>query len=124
MKILVKVGLLTILVFTGLHYPSAQSELVGEQRKKEQLAQAKLLFKENCARCHGEDGRGQTDTGKMLEAPDFTDKAWWEGDVDDQRLRESVQNGKAAMPKFGKKLTTEEIALLVQYLRRFQQSSP
>lgn len=97
--------------------------MVEKQRKKEQLAQAKLLFKENCARCHGEDGRGQTDTGKMLEAPDFTDKAWWEGDVDDERLRESVQNGKAAMPKFGKKLTAEEIALLVQYLRRFQQSS-
>jgi mono/diheme cytochrome c family protein len=88
-----------------------------------QLTRAKQLFKERCVRCHGADGRGQTVIGGMLEVPDFTDKAWWKDDVENERLIESVRNGKGAMPKFGKKLTSQQIALLVTYLRRFDKSS-
>jgi len=88
-----------------------------------QLTRVKQLFKERCARCHGADGRGQTVVGAMLDVPDFTDKAWWKDDVEDEGLIESVRNGKGAMPKFGKKLTGQQIALLVAYLRRFDKSS-
>ena len=87
-----------------------------------QLTRAKQLFKERCARCHGADGRGQTVVGGMLDAPNFTDKAWW-NDVEDERLIDSVRNGKGGMPKFGKKLTDQQIALLVTYVRRFDKSS-
>jgi mono/diheme cytochrome c family protein len=88
-----------------------------------QLARAKQLFKEKCTRCHGADGRGQTVIGDMLDVPDFTDKTWWKGDVKDERLLESVRDGKGGMPKFGKKLTGQQIALLVTYVRRFDKSS-
>jgi mono/diheme cytochrome c family protein len=69
------------------------------------------------------DGRGQTVIGDMLDLPDFTNKAWWADDVEDKRLIESVRNGKGGMPKFGKKLTGQQIVLLVTYVRRFEKSS-
>jgi mono/diheme cytochrome c family protein len=59
----------------------------------------------------------------MLDAPNFTDKTWWKDDVEDKRLIESVRNGKGGMPKFGKKLTSPQIVLLVNYLRRFEKSA-
>jgi len=84
-----------------------------------QLTRAKQLFAEKCVKCHGADGRGQTTLGEMFDAPDFTDKSWWKEDVKDKRLIESVRNGKGGMPKFGKKLTGQQIELLVTYVRRF-----
>ncbi len=59
----------------------------------------------------------------MLDVPDFTDKAWWKDGVEDERLIKSVRNGKGGMPKFEKKLTGQQIALLVTYVRRFDKSS-
>ena len=88
-----------------------------------QPTRAKQLFKEKCARCHGTDGRGQTVVGGMLDIPDFTDKAWWKTGIEDERLMESVRNGKGGMPKFGKKLTGQQIASLVTYVRRFGKAS-
>src|SRR5690349_488704 len=35
------------------------------------------LFRNNCARCHGADGRGQTPSGELYKAPDLTDAEWW-----------------------------------------------
>lgn len=85
----------------------------------EELARTRALFNEKCARCHGEDGRGETDTGRMLGVPDFTDDKWQKEPKDDERFIASVTNGKEAMPAFGKKLSKQEIAALVAYVRRF-----
>jgi mono/diheme cytochrome c family protein len=87
-----------------------------------QVNRAKQLFTERCVRCHGANGRGQTVVGGMLDIPDFTDKDWW-NDIEDERLLESVRNGKGGMPKFGKKLSSQQISLLVTYVRRFQKSA-
>jgi cytochrome c oxidase cbb3-type subunit 3 len=85
----------------------------------EQLARAKTLFKAKCARCHGPDGRGQTVMGKMLGAPDFTDKNWWKIH-EKENLVEPITNGDGDMPAFGKKLSKAEISLLADYVRRFK----
>lgn len=130
MKALFKLGSLFITLFVCFGYLGYTSSAgVLEPHPKERWAalsvsqstRAKQLFKEKCARCHGADGRGQTVVGGMLDVPDFTDKAWW-NDIEDDRLMESVRNGKGGMPKFGKKLTAEQIALLVSYVRRFDKS--
>ena len=71
------------------------------------------LFKQYCAKCHGEDGKGQTAKGKQLKARDFTD-AEWQADESDAALIKSVTEGKDDMPPFGKKLTPEEIESLVK----------
>ena len=65
------------------------------------------LFKEYCAKCHGEDGRGQTPKGKQLNARDFTDTQF-QADKTDADLIKIVAKGGEDMPAFGKKLTKEQ----------------
>lgn len=86
----------------------------------EELARTKALFNDKCSRCHGEDGRGKTHIGEMLGAPDFTDEKWTKEAKGGDRFVHSVTNGKEAMPAFGKKLSKQEIAALVTYVRRFK----
>ena len=72
------------------------------------------LYKQYCAKCHGEDGRGQTPQGKKLSARDFTDGEWL-AEEKDSELIEVVTDGKDDMPPFGKKLTREQIESLVKH---------
>ncbi len=62
------------------------------------------LFKEYCSKCHGDDGKGQTQRGKMLKAQDFTDAEWQAGESDADLIK-AVAEGDDDMPAFGKKLT-------------------
>ena len=81
------------------------------------------LFRNNCARCHGADGRGQTPSGQLYKAPNLTDDGWWRkhSDITNTRsLIRIVTHGKGAMPAFGKKLKRREISQLVNYARRFR----
>ena len=81
------------------------------------------LFRNNCARCHGTDGRGKTPTGELYKTPDFTDDQWWRkhSDITSTRsLSGIVSRGKGGMPAFGKKLKRSEITALVNYVRRFR----
>ena len=81
------------------------------------------LFRTNCARCHGADGRGDTPLGHTYNAPDFTDAEWWRKHSEitsSGRLVSIVSHGKGGMPAFGKKLKPSEIRLLVNYVRRFR----
>lgn len=71
------------------------------------------LFKEFCAKCHGEDGKANTPKGKQLMAQDFTD-ADWQAEKIDAELIKSVTEGGEDMPPFGKKLTKEQIESLVK----------
>ena len=83
------------------------------------------LFRTNCARCHGTDGRGDTPLGHTYNVPEFTDAEWWRKHSDitsTGRLTSIVSHGKGGMPAFGKKLKPSEIKLLVNYVRRFRKS--
>ena len=71
------------------------------------------LFKQYCAKCHGEDGKAQTPRGKKMNARNFTDAEWQQGESDAE-LIESVTEGKDDMPPFGKKLSKEQIESLVK----------
>ena len=71
------------------------------------------LFKQYCAKCHGEDGKADTPKGKHLMARNFTDAEWQAG-VSNADLIKSVTEGKEDMPPFGKKLTSEQIESLVK----------
>ena len=71
------------------------------------------LFKEYCAKCHGEDGKADTPRGQKMNARKFADPEWQQGKTDAE-LIESVTEGKDDMPPFGKKLTKEQIEGLVK----------
>ena len=71
------------------------------------------LFKQYCAKCHGEDGKASTPKGKQLMARDFTD-AEFQAAKTDAKLIKTVTEGGEDMPPFGKKLSKEQIEGLVK----------
>lgn len=71
------------------------------------------LFKQYCAKCHGEDGKASTPKGKQLMARDFTD-AEFQAAKTDAQLFKTVMEGQEDMPPFGKKLSKDEIESLVK----------
>ena len=71
------------------------------------------LFKQYCAKCHGESGKADTTKGRQLHARSFTDAEWQAG-VSNAELIKSVTEGKDDMPPWGKKLTPEQIESLVK----------
>jgi len=75
------------------------------------------IYLQNCARCHGADGRAQTRKGREVDAVDFTSEDWTPDAAHDARI---VTNGKKSMPAFGRKLSSAQINAVVQYIRRFK----
>lgn len=93
--------------------PGKASGRLGEDAIARSAAE---LYARNCASCHGKDGRAKTFKSKFLHARDLTDAAWQEN-VTDERIFNSLNNGKGKMPSFGKKLSEQEIESLVTYVR-------
>jgi mono/diheme cytochrome c family protein len=84
---------------------------VGAQRS------GATIYAQNCARCHGNDGRAQTPKGRQVDAVDLTSDEWTPDYARDTRI---VTKGKGSMPSFKNKLTAAEISAVVQYIRRFK----
>ena len=108
--------LVALLLSTGL----ASSALEDKNSRRVKVDE---LFNRNCARCHGADGRGDTPSGQLFKAPDFTNAEWWKKNsspTSNQALRTVIARGKGAMPAFGKKLTKSEIKLLSDRVRKFR----
>jgi cytochrome c oxidase cbb3-type subunit 3 len=104
-------------------FPSTQSRSPARSRGM----RVEDLFRNNCARCHGGDGRGDTPLGHTYNSPDFTDREWWQKNsniTNTSSLVSIVTGGKGGMPAFGKKLTRAEIRSLVGYVRKFKNQKP
>ena len=75
------------------------------------------VYRNNCQKCHGEDGKGTT-RGKTLGAPDFTD-ASWQAKVSDTEFLDAITNGKEKMPSWKGKLSPEEMIAVERFVRSF-----
>ncbi len=95
---------------------SAQTESKNHSGNFNFNSSAKKDFANNCARCHGIDGRGETELGKLYGTPDMTDRKWQKA-RSGKRMLNSVQNGRGSMPAFGKKLSAAQINGLIGYIR-------
>src|SRR5260370_20649535 len=74
------------------------------------------LFRNNCARCHGGDGRGDTPLGHTYKTPDFTTPEGWRKNSKITRTRtliSLIRRGQGGMPAFWKKLKSPKISPLV-----------
>ena len=72
------------------------------------------LFKSKCVMCHGEDGSGNTPSGKALKAKDLrSEETQKKSDAD---LTEVITKGRNKMPAFGQKLKPEQIQQVVGYI--------
>jgi mono/diheme cytochrome c family protein len=77
---------------------------------------AAKTFKTNCTLCHGEDGSGNTPTGKALKARDLrSDEVQKKSDAE---LDSVITKGHEKMPAFGSKLSPDVIKSLVAYIRQ------
>jgi mono/diheme cytochrome c family protein len=81
---------------------------------------ARALFNENCAKCHGLDGRAKTFHGRLVGAQNFTDEKW-RANVTDAEMSDAIKRGPEAMPAFREKLSQAEIDALVAYVHSFKQ---
>ena len=106
--------LMTILAIIGwLQAPKTQA---GVAESFATLSAVKSTYDAKCAKCHGKDGRGKTMRGRLAHARDLT-IAQWQNDVTDERLFNSISNGRGKMPGFKKQLSEADIDALVSYVR-------
>jgi mono/diheme cytochrome c family protein len=86
---------------------------------KGQAVKTESLYLQNCARCHGADGRGETTLGKLYNTPNLTD-AGLQARFSNKELSTVITLGRGGMPSFKKTLSKAEIAALITYVRRFK----
>ena len=72
------------------------------------------LFVSNCARCHGADGKGDTQLGREYDVPDLTVTA---RKMSLSRVKNLITKGDGDMPSFKKKLKAAQISSLANYVR-------
>lgn len=77
-----------------------------------EAASPRSLYAQNCARCHGSNGKAQTALGKKLEADDLTASS-----ASKDKIIRTVTNGRGDMPSFKKKLSKAQIASIAGYVR-------
>ena len=74
------------------------------------------LFVENCAVCHGQNGRAHGFHGIFLGAQNLTD-ADWQMRTTDEEIVHAIQTGPGLMPAFDEKLSLSEIEAMAKYVR-------
>lgn len=86
-----------------------------------QAADVKENWENNCAKCHGADGKGQTKMGRQLGVKDYTDAKVQEGMKEDEMLRRTKdglkEGSKEKMPAYKEKLSEQEIKDLIAFVR-------
>jgi cytochrome c553 len=86
-------------------------------------ADAKEIWAKDCAKCHGEDGKGKTKMGEKLGVKDYTD-AKVQAEMKDEKMVKSIKEGvkeddKTKMKAFSD-FTDEEVKALVAHVRAFK----
>lgn len=76
------------------------------------------LFADNCASCHGLDGKARTPAGKKLHAHDLSLSQLTDAGIA-QQVREGKkdEHGKFTMPPFKEKFSEEEIVALIAVVK-------
>jgi mono/diheme cytochrome c family protein len=93
-------------VQSSISAPSAKSTAQNPAIKDPRVTAGAKLFSLNCALCHGVDATGD-------EGPDLHKVT-----KSDERIKSTILNGvKGEMPAFGKKLTADDAATLVIFIR-------
>ena len=80
----------------------------------------------NCASCHGADGKGQTKQGKKLKLRDYTD-AKVQAELKDEAMLKAIlegvkdkDSGKERMKSFKEEIPEAEARELVAYVRKLK----
>jgi mono/diheme cytochrome c family protein len=115
-RVKVFLSVTTACLFAAYAAVSGVSAAAGARAGQSQAERGRAVYEARCTRCHGADGAGRTRMAEIVEPPDMTDPAW-QRRRSAARMIASVSNGRGQMPAFKKKLTRQEIAAAVAYVR-------
>jgi len=87
-------------------------------------ADAKALYEQQCAKCHGADGKGDTKMGKKLGAKDYTD-AKVQAELKDDSAFKAIKEGlkdkeDKVLMKPIEGASDDDVKALVAYMRTFK----
>ena len=88
-----------------------------------QAEEGKALYDKQCAKCHGEDGKGDTKMGKKLGSKDYTDpkvQAELKDDAAVKSIKEGLKKDDKTLMKPAEGMTDDQIKGLVAYMRTFK----
>ena len=115
-----KIFLVSITIVAGLIILAAAVSFFGSSAQANSpVGDAAGTYNSKCAKCHGRDGRSKTMRGRLSHSRDLS-SGEWQNDVSDERIYNSISNGKGKMPAFKKSLTDSQIDELVNYVRRLR----
>ena len=104
-----------VLVFAG--WAASSRAAAGPQKgQAARVERGRAVYADRCVRCHGADGQGRTRMAESVEPPDLSDPVWQRG-RSNARMVASVANGRGQMPAFKKKLSRQDIAASIAYVR-------
>ncbi len=87
-------------------------KLSGQEHDAAKLEEGMTIYTENCASCHGEDGKGDREQG----APNLTDAIWLYGGTRGEIAQQIVAPKHGVMPGWGNRLDDNTIKQLTIYI--------
>jgi mono/diheme cytochrome c family protein len=111
MKNVLKLSLVVIAILSGLLMVWAKTVNHPKMESVAEDSQSRL-YNVNCARCHGADGKGNTQVGQEMGVPDLSTSR-----ISSARIKQIIAKGDGDMPGFGKKLKAAQINSLTNYVR-------
>ncbi|MGH8492557.1 MAG: c-type cytochrome [Moraxellaceae bacterium] len=81
-------------------------------------ADGPALYKEHCAKCHGDTGHADNWRGNLYFARNFTKPAW-QSKMSDADILEEIDDGPRIMPSFKDSLSADEKQALIHVIRGF-----
>lgn len=118
-SMVIKIKLFTVFCFATLAALLVanlfSSPVTGNAHDLQMSLSGAELFENNCARCHGSDGKG----GKGPNLASEKRQAKWK--ESDEKLVKKITRGGFLMPSFGKKLKAGEIQSIADHVRTLKE---